>query len=219
MTSTLLFCIAEEAKPLVYQVMNTEMYYPGGLLKGELGYFWLVETRVAPVPEHPGSERDSPDHQGQRFKHRLKKDEPFEAEWIGASEEDCEAWAKDMQYRVNYIEGDQIVIIDAQTARDGTVLVKEYVPAPETILDIEDIEAGETGFWPEETDTWHDFRMEPRYVNAFLADLGYSLATEAEPVYYGLKKELTNAQGVFDYEKALRIVLRKEPGYEHFNGT
>lgn len=189
--------------------MNTEMYVPGPQMEAQRNVFWLVETHDPPTPEWPGTERDSPDHEGQRLRQQLNKDEPFKAEWIGASEEDCEAWAMDMQYRVNYIEQDHIVILDAQSARDGTVLVKEYVHALELDPDDE-----EPAFSIKEVNTWHNFRMEPQYVLAFNTDLTYGLATTAEPVYYGLKKELTDAHGIFDYKKAKRIVLGEEPGYD-----
>ncbi|KAI1778712.1 hypothetical protein F4818DRAFT_226722 [Hypoxylon cercidicola] len=190
MPSVLLFCIAEEAKPFVYQAMNTKV--PGS----DNGYFLLAETHTAPGYDD-----------NQRPRQKLEKDEPFEAEFIGASKQDCQTWAMENQYRVNYIEGDQLVILDTRSAKDGTVLFQHYVHAPGSVLG----EMGELGIFPKEADRWYDFRMDIRHVTEFSP-----LIQDQEwwPVYYGLKEELTNADGIFDVEKAGRICDNEEPGYK-----
>ncbi|KAI1138393.1 hypothetical protein F5Y05DRAFT_38100 [Hypoxylon sp. FL0543] len=189
MTAILLFCIAEEAKPFVYQAMNTKVP------DSDVGLFWLVEKRAAPGPN------------GQRLKQDLKQDEPFETEFIGASEDDCQAWAMEMQYRDNQILQDHIAILDTRSARDGTVLMKCYVHPPGLVLG----EEGELGVFPKESDKWYGFRIELRHVFEFSSQFQDSMTW---PVYFGLKEELTDANGVFDVEKAGRVCSGKEPGYD-----
>lgn len=158
----------------------------------DTGYFLLAETRAAPGD--------------QRLKQELEKDETFETGFIGASEQDCQAWAMEMQYRVNYIEQDIIAILDARSARDGTVLLQCYVHEKFGLG-----EEGELGVFPEEAKRWYDFRIDIRYT--FKMSVYFEDQMDW-PVLFGLKEELTDAHGVFDAAKAERICCGKEPGYD-----
>ncbi|KAI0553030.1 hypothetical protein F4679DRAFT_591258 [Xylaria curta] len=103
MPSVLLFCTAEEAKPFVPQVLATD---------GGTGHFpyYLVESRENPA-------------QGDKFTQRLANDETFETDFIGSSIEDCGPWALEQQENDNMIEKDVIVLLDACSAEDHTVVL------------------------------------------------------------------------------------------------
>lgn len=187
--------------------MNTKLF------DGGLSCFWLVETHAAPSATWPTPPHDAPHIDGQQLKMELKKDEPFETEFIGASVEDCRKWAMEMQYRVNYIEQDHIAILDERGIRDGTVLMSCYVHAPGLVLG----EEGEDGIFPKEADRWYDFRIELRHVPRFTASFSIGVL-QACPVYFGRKEDLTDANGVFDVEKAEKITVSEE-GNPSFDRT
>ncbi|KAI0828739.1 hypothetical protein F5Y06DRAFT_302226 [Hypoxylon sp. FL0890] len=157
----------------------------------DTGCFWLVEKRAPPG------------HDGQQLKQELKKDEPFGTKFIGASEEECQTWALEMQYRDKYILQDHIAILDARGARDGTVLMKCYVHPPGLVLG----EEGAICF----SQVADSLLQQLQHVFAFSASFQDSLSWE---VYFGLKEELTDAHGVFDVEKAERICGGEEPGHD-----
>ncbi|KAI0411824.1 hypothetical protein F5X98DRAFT_380356 [Xylaria grammica] len=72
MTAPLLFCTAEEAKPIVYKVVGVK-------LQGvDESLFYLVESRAGP--------RDG----ARSFKKELAEGEILETDFIGASESDCQ---------------------------------------------------------------------------------------------------------------------------------
>jgi hypothetical protein len=50
---------------------------------------------------------------------RLRDDETFDTDFIGASEEECQQWVKENGARVNFITHDLIAIADARSAKDA----------------------------------------------------------------------------------------------------
>ncbi|KAF2963468.1 hypothetical protein GQX73_g10107 [Xylaria multiplex] len=185
MAAPLLFCTAEEAKPVVYKVMDVK-------LQGvDESLFNLVESRAGP--------RDS----DRPFKRALREDEPFEAAFIGASESDCQAWALDMQARHNFIEQDLIGILDKRSASDETLLIQFYSRGP-------GMEIGDQGVFPKETDKWHDFRINYRDADALTSSLQFGASEIVYPVYFGRKEELTDERGVFDVSRAEKICMGEE---------
>ncbi|KAL9085602.1 MAG: hypothetical protein Q9165_007502 [Trypethelium subeluteriae] len=185
MARALLFCIAEEAKTFVPKALGLKRNYTPCRL------FWLVETHTLPS-----------DSQG--FKSELKDNEIFETDFIGASIEDCQKWALEKQYQVNFIDQNFIAVADARSARDDTLLMQYY--SGENILEIEG-----HGDLPRESNTWYNFRIDQSK-----ADLVFTALTEINeeltyPVYFECKDELTDEYGVFNADKAQRLAAGKEP--------
>ncbi|CAJ2507897.1 Uu.00g090830.m01.CDS01 [Anthostomella pinea] len=192
MAAPLLFCTAEEAKPFVHKVMAVKLQGTDESL------FNLVESRAGPRRDAEAQSQ----RQSQRcFKRALGQDEAFGAEFIGAPEHECQAWALEMQARHNFIEQDLIGIADARSARDGTLLIQFYGRAP-------GLECGDDkGVFPRETETntWHGFRIDYREAERVSASLQFGASEVVYPVYFGRKEELTDERGVFDVARAERI--------------
>ncbi|KAI0153006.1 hypothetical protein GGR57DRAFT_513250 [Xylariaceae sp. FL1272] len=107
MTYNLLFCTAEEVKPLVPEVLAAKegaerSIYP----------YALVESRQGFQP-------------GQRFRDRLQANEIFETDFIGASIDECGAWALEKEGH-KYLCIHTIILLDARSAKDKTVTVWRY---------------------------------------------------------------------------------------------
>ncbi|KAI0183360.1 hypothetical protein EV127DRAFT_447384 [Xylaria flabelliformis] len=185
MAAPLLFCTAEEAKRIVYKIMNVK------LQGSDESLFNLVESR------------DGPRNNASPFKRALGENEPFDAGFIGASERDCQAWALDMQARYNFIEQDLIGILDKRSASDETLLIQFYSRAP-------GVEIADEGVFPKETDKWHDFRIDYRDAEALTSSLQFGASDVVYPVYFGRKEELTNERGIFDVSRAEKICIGEE---------
>ncbi|PVH95934.1 hypothetical protein DM02DRAFT_536308 [Periconia macrospinosa] len=184
MTRTLLFCTAEEAKPVRY----SHLICIRGILKAAEHEFWLLESQECPS-----------DSSG--LKSQLADDETYDASaFIGASEEDCQAWYQRHVDKVNFIEEESIAIADARTARDGTILIQYY-------QEVEGEECPPFGVLPPKADTWYDFRIRPEHTARLLANLSHVASDVSFPRYFGRKEEFTDENGVFDPEKADREVL------------
>ncbi|KAF4631517.1 hypothetical protein G7Y89_g6618 [Cudoniella acicularis] len=188
MTHILLFCIAEEAKPFVHKVLDVK-------LEG-CGIFYLVETHTCPS-------------RSKEFKQELEDDETFETEFIGASEQDCQKWALEKQYQVNFIEQNIIAIADARSARDSTISIQSY-------NDGTPLEFGRYGVLPREHDTWYDFRIDHKKATEVFISLQEGDQEIVYPVYFGHKEELTDEHGVFDVDKAERFVEGEDPAMFEF---
>jgi hypothetical protein len=154
--------------------------------------FYLVESHVCPS-----------NYEG--FKLELKDDETFETDFIGASEQDCQKWALEKQFQVNFIEQDIIAIVDARSARDDTLLIQYYareldpLDPPEPAL-----EFGEFGVLPR--NTWYDFRIDYKGADWVHIHLMYGPIDSVYPTYFGRKEELTDERGVFNVAKAEHLV-------------
>jgi len=101
--------------------------------------FSLVETHA-----HPSSD--------EFFKRMLKDDETFEMEFIGASEQDCQNWAREKAFQVDLIEHGLIAIADERSAEDGTLLIQYYRECA--------VKYGRYGRVPREPNTWLNFRVD-----------------------------------------------------------
>jgi hypothetical protein len=212
MTSTLLFCIAEEAKSVSqlsidqghcwafnrvdasqYSQNSTEFhnqFIPRAMRevspeKDTPRVYYLVESKVCP---------DS----SKGFKCQLQDGEPFESEFIGASQEECQNWAKRNWDDVNFIQENIIAIADERSARDGTLLLSYYCSTAEHAQ----LEFEGWGFLPPRSDTWYDFRIEPRGSDDLHTDLFFAPIETAYPTYFGRPEKFTNDAGVFDVSKA-----------------
>ncbi|KAI8627084.1 hypothetical protein F5Y19DRAFT_444309 [Xylariaceae sp. FL1651] len=152
-------------------------------------WFNLVEARTDP---------EDADH----FKRALEKDESFGTEFINATEKDCQAWAMEMQGRHNFIGQDLIAIADARSASDDTLLLQVYGRKP----DAED----EREPWPQENDSWHNFRVDYREAYKVIASFDEGAYDEIYPVYFGHKQDLTDKRGVFDVTRAERMCSGEE---------
>lgn len=213
MTSILLFCVAEEAKPvsgmlalilrcfqrLGIQLTITSKKFVRKALEVSTTtpslsarIFYLVESRVCPQ-ERAG------------FKRELNDGETFDTDFIGASVADCQAWALENQRRVNFIEGDIIAIADARSATDDTLVMFTYARDVGPPL--------EPGFEipPKKRDTWYDFRVYYEQAASLFINLYYGPKDSSLHVYYERKEELTDENGVFDGARAARITMGEEP--------
>ncbi|PMD31073.1 hypothetical protein L207DRAFT_573147 [Hyaloscypha variabilis F] len=184
MGGVLLFCISEAAKPFVQQALNARW------ADGDARMFYLVESRTCP-------------DNAEGFKEELQDVEAFSSEFIGASVQECQNWALQNWFQVNFIEQDFIAIADARSAVDNTLVVQFYGRA----LDPEDpVEFEGFGVLPHESDTWVEWRIEPRWACWVFSDLTHGALEMSYPVYLGLKEELTDENGVFDAAEAQRLV-------------
>lgn len=156
-------------------------------------FFYLIESRAGPSNDD------------KRFRQELKDNEPFETDFIGASLQDCQIWALEQQRQHNFIEQDIIVIVDARSVRDGTVLASHFHPKMD-----EPLEFGRYGQLPREGDTWYDYRIDYQRVKDVSAALGFGPIDAVYPLYFGLKEELTDERGVFGVAKAERIIMGEE---------
>ncbi|CAI6334247.1 unnamed protein product [Periconia digitata] len=169
MGGTLLFCTAEEAKTAINSIQS----------KGRRIY--LVESRECPSDESG-------------FKTEVANEGDVESAFISASEKDCQKWYSDHEATALFIEPNHIVIADARTAKDGTVLLQWYRESGE--------ECSPYGVLPPESDTWWDYRILPEHIQNVVACLEFVASDVSFPVYIGRKDEFTDENGVFDAEKA-----------------
>ena len=151
----------------------------------------LVESRTCP-------------NSRQGFRSELKDGETFKTKFIGASEQDCQNWALEKQFQVDFIEQDFIVIADARSAKDGTVLVQIYMRE----LDAP-IEFGEFGILPRERNIWYVFRVDHKDAVEVFISLRYGPIDSAYPTYFGRTAELTDERGIFDVTKATWYIQGK----------
>lgn len=157
---------------------------PGGKAD-DPGFFYLVESNVLPV-----------DRSG--YKTSLQEGETFETDFIGASLEDCQKWALEKQYQVNFIEDNLIAVMDARSAQDKTVLVSHYVPPS----DLSPWMFPGFGALPRECDTWYNYRVKFSYAPSLDLAFNYGSPDQVYPAYYGRKEDFTDGEGVFDVAAA-----------------
>lgn len=161
--------------------------------------FYLVESHADPSSD-------------ESFKRALKDNETFETGFIGASEQECQNWALEKQFQVNFIEQDFIAIADERSAKDDTLLIQYYArELPELDPEEDGMPFGELGILPRERNTWHDFRIDYKRAGEVYVSLLYGYPGSVYPVYFGRKEELTDEHGVFDVAKAERLVGGEDP--------
>ena len=152
--------------------------------------FYLVESRICP---------DTPEG----FKEELQDGETFETDFIGGSVQDCQNWALQNQFQHKFIEQDFIAVADTRSATDNTLMVQFYNRElnPEEPVEFEGF-----GVLPRESNTWVDWRVEPQRAGEVWASLFFGALEMTYPVYFGLKEELTDVNGIFNVAEAERIV-------------
>jgi hypothetical protein len=165
--------------------------------------FYLVESRVVPVSR-------------KGFKRQLGENETFESDFIGASVEDCQKWERENSPEVNFIVRELIVIVDARSAKDNTVLIQRYQrETPPIDTGEEDLRRHWPPFGilppPDKDDTWWSYRVKLEDANDALLDLSEFGIMEARPTYYGYKDRLTDEHGVFNVVKGRRITFGEDP--------
>ncbi|PLN86859.1 hypothetical protein BDW42DRAFT_157854 [Aspergillus taichungensis] len=190
MSAVLLFCTAEEAKPLMPKVSQVKNV--NGSQSTTI--FWVVESRTCPIS-------------ADGFKRELQQNEPFESEFIGAATEECQEWAREKQSQTNFVEPDIIAVADARTARDNTILMCYY--EEEDNPEESPLEFPGFGALPQRLNTWYHFRIDYETAALFFVNLVYCPPDMAYPAFFGRKEELTDDNGVFDAEKAHLYVVGK----------
>ncbi|KAI1772035.1 hypothetical protein F4818DRAFT_185775 [Hypoxylon cercidicola] len=175
----LLFCTAEEAKPFIPTIMSDRV-------------FDLVESR-----EIPG--------EGERFKRTLEEGATFRTDFIGASVEECETWTQELWQRTNLGEGFMIAIADKRTASDHTISLLYYNDNSDD-MEFEEFEGGKL---PAKNDTWYEFRIKYKDSFPIFAALSETEPDVVYPTYFGRKDECTDKDGIFDVEKAERLLVEQ----------
>ncbi|KAL9111846.1 MAG: hypothetical protein Q9227_003696 [Pyrenula ochraceoflavens] len=155
--------------------------------------FWLVESREGPVNDE------------QMFRMELKENETFERDFIGASVQDCQKWALEKQYQHKFIHQDCITIVDARSIMDNTVLSCYFNHKME-----EPLRFGKYGPLPREEDTWYNFRVDHERAADINIEFYFGPFDGVYPLFFGLKEELTDKYGVFDVDKAIRVLEGEE---------
>lgn len=158
--------------------------------------FFLVESREVETPT------DSPDRDLFRFE--LKNTEAFQTDFFGASEEDCQSWALQQMERFNFIEQDIIAILDKHSVTDGSLLIKYYRRSPGFQL------PGFDALLPPEKGRWYTFRVLYPQSSRVHADLIHTAPDVTYPFYFGRKDELTDKNGIFDVDKAVKLSIGEE---------
>ncbi|KAF2421084.1 hypothetical protein EJ08DRAFT_727705 [Tothia fuscella] len=138
----------------------------------------------------------------------LKVDETLDADWIGATEQDCQKWTLENQSKVNFIEQDIIAIANTRSAEDERLSIQYY---GRQIDDLVPLEFPGFGLLPQEYNVWYDFRVDSRGASEILARLGYVALDVSFPRYFGREEELTDERGIFDVAKAVRSMLKEGP--------
>jgi hypothetical protein len=151
--------------------------------------FSLVESRTLPTTSAA-------------LKKELREGEAFESDFIGASVQDCRSWAFDKQSKVNWIEFNIIAIADQRLALDNTILIERFFH--------ESYPFDKYGMLPPEPRTWTEWRIEYRHTPEVFAAVVYTAPDVTFPVYIGQQKQLTQNNGIFDVDRAERVILGEE---------
>lgn len=139
--------------------------------------------------------------EGQQFRDRLAEGETFATDFLGASVEECGAFQLEQQRRNKKMEADSMVLLDARSGQDETVLFGYYVRSGDADLLPKDKRGA----------TWYTFRIPYTKVFAMRSAMPpYGDADETWGVYYHRKEELTDEHGVFDFDKAEELVCEGE---------
>ncbi|KAH8702319.1 hypothetical protein BGW36DRAFT_356445 [Talaromyces proteolyticus] len=188
MTNVLLFCTSEEAKQVTRKALNMKE----GDRVNICSTFYLVESRTCPKNRED-------------FRQEIQDNNTFESEFIGASAQDCQKWALNNQYRVNFVEHDIITMADSCNATDNTLSIQFY-----SRLD-PPLEFEGFGALPREVKTWHDFRVDYKDARTVYTSLYFGPFGAVYPAYFGRKEEFTDEHGIFDVAKAERALLSHGP--------
>ncbi|KAH9894577.1 hypothetical protein F4778DRAFT_279919 [Xylariomycetidae sp. FL2044] len=186
MPRILLFVTAKAASPEAVRVMDKRNRKP----------YFLVESREVDAPGNP---RDQ-----SIFKSEIKDGDEIASKFIGAHDDECQSWALQQMDRFKFIEQNIIAILDQQSSRDHSLLIKYYHHGPG--FEFPDFD----GPLPNKPGEWHAFRVRYDDVFQLQADLMFCAPDVTFPVYFGRKEELTDGNGVFDVKRANRIAIGEE---------
>jgi len=70
---------------------------------------------------------------------------------------------------------------------------------------------GRYGFLPRDADTWYEFRIDHKKASQVLISLSEVDQGLSYPVYYGLKEQLMDERGIFDVDKAEKMLEEHDP--------
>lgn len=129
------------------------------------------------------------------------ENDTFQSEFIGATEQDCQGWALERQQHDNSVDQNMIVIVDARSARDETVLVQHFNERPDGQ---DDFTFGDYGVLPAERNVWYSYRVKYQDAPEVTAALSMTSPEVTYPIYYGNKEHFTDEHGVFDVTEATR---------------
>lgn len=157
--------------------------------------FYIVESREVSPNVQP-------------FRRQLPSNEIFSTEFTGATIADCQEWAAERCSHDKYPIDSFLAIVDARSAKDGTILMQSYNPP---LGGQEPLTFGGYGALPRENDTWYDFRVDHRHAGLVLAALTITSPGVTYPIWYGNKERFTDENGVFDVLEAERYCRAEDP--------
>ncbi|KAI0506266.1 hypothetical protein F5B22DRAFT_650824 [Xylaria bambusicola] len=182
MTHNLLFCTAEEAKPFVPKILASEQaqgIYPYALVESSQGF-----------------------QPGQPYRDQLRKDDTFNTDFIGASINDCGAWALSKENN-KYLYTDTIITVDALSVEDETVTLWVYPLHQDAPFLRRD----------QEPEIWYPFRVHYTKLWPLLVEfLDMGRPADTYGTLFMRNEEFTDANGVFDFDKANEIILTGNGG-------
>ncbi|KAF2149145.1 hypothetical protein K461DRAFT_324551 [Myriangium duriaei CBS 260.36] len=212
MSGIALFCIAQEALPFVRVVSGMEAQQ--GVYS-----FWLVDSQAGPPLDRT-------------FRNKLGEDEVFHTDFIGASHQDCQGWMLDHQKEVSWMNHNFFVLLDARSADDNTVVVWKFksrgtIWEAENFEDLNDSQSEDEDDDGEDNkednnnidevllrgtnpDIWYGFRVDYKQIKTLFAHLEFYPPEMVDPVYFNNHDELTDENGIFDMDKADRLVSGEE---------
>jgi hypothetical protein len=178
----------------VNDIKENDGYYP----------FSIVESREPPAEEH-------------EFKKKLERDETLATEFIGASVEECRAWAHQNQGHFRNLDKDIFFVIDERSDKDETLLIQFYQRGPglpfpkhkgfKWFPEEASPSFKEDELLPQKADTWYSFRIRSKHHNQAVADLTLITAPDAAlPFWFRRTAEFTTEDGIFDPDAITRAL-------------
>lgn len=176
----------------------------------------VTDTLSAPRPARSFSlaeSRSDMAKKGLDLRRELREDETLVTDFIGASEQDCQKWALEYQDRQSLIYHNMIVIVDARSAKDGSVSFQYYAPKDE-----DNDEYGDYGTLPPQCGVWYKWRIDPNHADTMRTSLGEGHDEIVYPIYFGRKEALTNEHDIFDTVEAERLMVADDRDLWKFDG-
>lgn len=166
--------------------------------------YYLVESNVLPE-----------DQSG--LKRELRDDDTFESDFIGASPEECQAWALEKSLQVKFIQQYVMAIVDERSAQDKTILMSWYI-YPQ-LCEPPFMQFPPFGTLPRRQDvnTWINFRIKYEDGPELQYAWSYGDPDGVYAAFLGNREAFTDEHGVFDVARAEEWSLTYDP-YEHYAG-
>ncbi|OAL42828.1 hypothetical protein IQ07DRAFT_686140 [Pyrenochaeta sp. DS3sAY3a] len=188
MTRIPLLCIEEEARAVIYRVLDAVRPEQ----PPRVGVLSYIQSR-GPLGKDAGENTKVPHNQS------------VDSEFIGATEQECRQWFIDHYFEYPMLSATLLAIADARTARDGTIYLQYYC------WEDSQFDFPPFGLLPQKPSTWYNYRIDVKGTDEVYTKLLFVELDVSFPTYFGRKEELTNAQGIFDTVKADRIICKDEP--------